>query len=281
MLEDRALVLNRSWTAISTTSVRRAVVLLVRGAAGVVHPTTYQLHSWEQWLEQSRFELGAESLGDGPQPGGGHGAGSLLVTPAEGATLSVASTIDAVRAAASGADAEADHPRTDGLIRSPGRGEPAGRGDPLARGGSTSRAGRPGGPGRLLGFGLSICVPEVIALRTYDGYPVRGVSFTRRNVYKRDGHTCQYCGDRPGLHELTIDHVIPRSRGGASSWENCVTACRPCNARKANRLAHELNLTLKKPPAAPRWPGGLDPASVRARPLWQRFLPASAVALTA
>lgn len=275
MLEDRALVLNRSWTAISTTSVRRAVVLLVRGAAGVVHPTTYQLHSWEQWLQQSRLELSAEALGDGPQPGGAHGEGALLVTPTDGATL------DTGMPDVGTPDAEAEHPRLDGTIRTPGRGEPAGRGDPLARGGSTSRAGRPGGPGRLLGFGLSICVPEVIALRSYDGYPVRGVSFTRRNVYKRDGHTCQYCGGRPGLHELTIDHVIPRSRGGASSWENCVTACRPCNARKANRLAHELNLTLRKPPTAPRWPGGLDPASIRARPLWQRFLPASAVALTA
>jgi 5-methylcytosine-specific restriction endonuclease McrA len=250
MLEDRALVLNRSWTAISTTSVRRAVVLLVRGAAGVVHPTTYQLHSWEQWLEQS-----ADVMGDGrgaldePQPGEVGADGGLLV--------------------ASGDVPEAERPRSHDLGRRPGRA------------GAGSRAGRPGGPGRLLGFGLSICVPEVIALRTYDGYPVRGVSFTRRNVYKRDGHTCQYCGGRPGLHELTIDHVIPRSRGGASTWENCVTACRPCNARKANRLAHELDLTLRKPPTAPRWPGGLDPASVRARPLWQRFLPASAVVLTA
>lgn len=265
MLEDRALVLNRSWTAISTTSVRRAVVLLVRGAAGVVHPTTYQLHSWEQWLQQSRVELGAEALGEGPQPGGSAG-GAVLVAPAD---------------LPMGPDAAADQPRCDEGTRGPGRGDGAGRAGMGSGAGMGSRAGRPGGPGRLLGFGLSICVPEVIALRTYDGYPVRGVSFTRRNVYKRDGHTCQYCGARPGLHELTIDHVIPRSRGGASSWENCVTACRPCNARKANRLAHELDLTLRKPPAAPRWPGGLDPASVRARPLWQRFLPASAIAMTA
>lgn len=240
MLEDRALVLNRSWTAISTTSVRRAVVLLVRGAAGVVHPTTYQLHTWEQWLRRSS---------------------DALTEPAD-ALADAAGVLDVPQLAAGDA-LVAELPRAHG------------------RSGATSRSGRPGSPGRLLGFGLSICVPEVIALRTYDGYPVRGVAFTRRNVYKRDGHTCQYCGKRPGVDELTIDHVIPRSRGGPSSWENCVTACRPCNARKANRLAHELNLTLSRPPTAPRWPGGLDPASVRARPLWQRFLPASAVALTA
>lgn len=227
MLEDRALVLNRSWTAISTTSVRRAVVLLVRGVAGVVHPTTYQVHSWDQWL--------AEGL-DGPGP----------VRPGdEGAT---SSTSGAMSGAASGS--------ASGLAEGPR-------------------------PGRLLGFGFSVAVPEVIALKTYDGYPVRGVAFTRRNVYRRDAHACQYCGRRPGLAELTIDHVLPRSRGGPSSWDNCVTACRPCNARKANRLPHEVELVLSRPPSAPRWPGGLDPASVRARPLWQRFLPASAVALTA
>jgi len=239
MLEDRALVLNRSWTAISTTSVRRAVVLLVRGAAGVVHPTTYQLHTWEQWLARSH-----DALTEDP--------GALDVPqPADDASVLVVG------------DGVAAPPRASG------------------RGLTTSRSGRPGAGGRLLGFNLSICVPEVIALRTYDGYPARGVAFTRRNLYKRDSHTCQYCGKRPGVEDLTIDHVLPRSRGGPSSWENCVTACRPCNARKANRLAHELNLTLTRPPAAPRWLGGLDPASVRARPLWQRFLPASAVALTA
>lgn len=222
MLEDRALVLNRSWTAISTTSVRRAVVLLVRGAAGVVHPSTFQLFSWEQWL----------AVGDAG-PDGGAEAAEAPQLPADPAT----------RPAPGGA--------------------------------------RPGRVGRLLGFGLSIVVPEVIALRQYDGYPARGVAFTRRNVYKRDAHTCQYCGRRPGLDELTIDHVVPRSRGGGSTWENCVTACRACNARKANRLTHELDLVLPRPPAAPRWPGGLDPATVRARPLWQKFLPASAVAMTA
>lgn len=192
MLDERALVLNRSWTPISTTSVRRALVLVVRGAAGVVHPESFHVHSWDSWL----------------------------------------------------CDAPTDRPV-------------------------------------LHGFGLEVRLPEVIALRHYDGYPTRGVAFTRRNVYRRDGFTCQYCGRRPGLDELTIDHVIPRSRGGGSTWENCVTACRPCNTRKANRLAHEINLILERTPVAPRWPGGLDPASVRARPAWHRFLPASALAVGA
>ena len=196
MLEQRALVLNRSWAPISTTSVRRALVLVVRGAAGVVHPETFCVHSWDEWV------------GDGSEP-------------------------------------------------------------------SDTSVGPRGAP-RVRGFGLAVPVPEVIALKHYDGYPVRGVAFTRRNVYRRDSYTCQYCGGRPGVEELTIDHVLPRSRGGASTWENCVTACRPCNARKANRLAEEIDLRLGRRPAAPRWPGGLDPASVRARPLWQRFLPASA-----
>ena len=192
MLDERALVLNRSWTPISTTSVRRAIVLVVRGGAGVVHPETYAVHAWDDWL---------------------------VCAP----------------------------------------------------------DGKPG----VRGFGLEVKVPEVIALRHYDGYPARGVAFTRRNVYRRDGFTCQYCGARPGVGDLTIDHVVPRSRGGGSTWENCVTACRPCNTRKANHLAHEIDLFLGRTPVAPRWPGGLDPASVLARPAWHRFLPASSLAVGA
>ena len=99
-----------------------------------------------------------------------------------------------------------------------------------------------------------------------------------KRVIARDMGICWLCR-KPGA--TTADHVIPRSKGGGSTWENCVTACRPCNTRKANRFAHELDLYLGRTPAAPRWPGGLDPASVRARPAWHRFLPASAVAVGA
>src|SRR5690606_34575218 len=65
-------------------------------------------------------------------------------------------------------------------------------------------------------------VPEVITLTTYDRVPTNSVTFSRRNVFKRDRFTCQYCGSQPGSSELTIDHVVPRAQGGTSSWDNCV-----------------------------------------------------------
>ncbi len=72
---------------------------------------------------------------------------------------------------------------------------------------------------------LRLRVPEVIVLAEYDRLPTAAVSFSRRNVFKRDHWACQYCGCQPGGEELTIDHVIPRSQGGTSTWENCVLAC--------------------------------------------------------
>lgn len=96
-------------------------------------------------------------------------------------------------------------------------------------------------------------VPEVIVLTEYDRVPNNAVAFSRRNIYKRDHFTCQYCGSRPGTEELTIDHVLPRSRGGTSTWENCVLACLDCNARKADRLPEEASMPIRKSPVRPSW----------------------------
>jgi 5-methylcytosine-specific restriction endonuclease McrA len=74
------------------------------------------------------------------------------------------------------------------------------------------------------------------------------VPFSKRNVMVRDGFTCQYCGS---IEELTIDHVLPISRGGKSTFENCVTACKPCNSRKTNKLPNETGFHLKKKPTCP------------------------------
>lgn len=124
----------------------------------------------------------------------------------------------------------------------------------------------------LRGVDFALPVPEVIVLCTYNGYPDRKVAFTRRNVYRRDGFRCVYCGAKPPQAKLTIDHVIPRARGGPNTWENCVTACVSCNARKADRLPQDIGYEMDRNPAPPRWPGGLDPAALRARPTWDRFL---------
>lgn len=96
-------------------------------------------------------------------------------------------------------------------------------------------------------------VPEVVTLVHYDHVPTRSVAFSRRNIFKRDKFTCQYCGVRPGSEELTIDHVLPKSHGGGTSWENCVVACVECNAAKANRTPDQARMPLLTRPVQPRW----------------------------
>jgi 5-methylcytosine-specific restriction endonuclease McrA len=96
-------------------------------------------------------------------------------------------------------------------------------------------------------------VPEVIQLTSYDRLPKRSVTFSRRNIYKRDHFQCQYCGKNPGGEELTIDHVTPRAHGGISSWTNCVLACIECNSRKADRTPQQAEMRLKKEPVLPAW----------------------------
>ena len=96
-------------------------------------------------------------------------------------------------------------------------------------------------------------VPEVIALTDYDRLPSGAVTFSRRNVFKRDRYTCQYCNEQPGSDELTIDHVVPRSQGGESSWTNCVLACLECNSRKADRTPDQAKMVLRKQPVRPEW----------------------------
>ena len=98
-----------------------------------------------------------------------------------------------------------------------------------------------------------IRVPEVISLTRFDRMPTQSVTFSRRNVFKRDKYTCQYCGTQPGTHELTIDHVLPRSQGGQSTWENCVLACVECNSVKADRTPEQARMRLLTQPIRPNW----------------------------
>ena len=129
---------------------------------------------------------------------------------------------------------------------------------------------------------LRLRVPEVITVTGFDRLPTAAVAFSRRNVFKRDHYTCQYCSlqcrspwgksdevedvldsnpradknrprRQPGTEELSIDHVIPRSQGGTSTWENCVLACVACNKRKADRTPHQAGMKLRRPPTRPTW----------------------------
>lgn len=94
-------------------------------------------------------------------------------------------------------------------------------------------------------------MPAVVRLLKYVSLDVKTVKFSRINVFGRDHFTCQYCGDQPGTANLTYDHVLPKSRGGKTCWENIVTACVPCNFQKADRTPEEAGMKLKNIPYTP------------------------------
>lgn len=120
---------------------------------------------------------------------------------------------------------------------------------------------------------FQMMAPKVIVLGAYQKTPPRAVRFNRRNIFLRDGHSCQYCGKRPPRDELTIDHVVPRSRGGRSTWENVVVACVSCNSRKGSRLSSECGMHPRVRPRRPSWTLALrvapDPID---RGVWERFI---------
>lgn len=184
VLDERTLVLNRSWLAISTTTVRKALSLVYMRAASVICPKTYETHDFESWSD-----------------------------------MAVA--------------------RDEPCIRT---------------------------------VTMRLKLPEIIVLRSYNQLPRRNVPFSRRNLYRRDTYTCQYCGARPGSEELTIEHIVPRSRGGRTTWENCVLACVECNKRKAHRPLHETGMHLQRPPKVPHWSWDAEIAVGRRRASWDHFL---------
>ena len=161
MLSTSVLVLNRLYQPVHVTSVRRAIILLYRGAAKAVDEQ-YQTFDFESWADLA-VAIHHESIG------------------------------------------------------------------------TSSRRLR---------------VPRVILLQAYDHLPRAKVRFSRLNIYARDRNTCQYCGEVLPSGELTLDHVIPRSRGGSSTWENLVACCHPCNRRKGNQFAAEASMKLLREPRA-------------------------------
>jgi 5-methylcytosine-specific restriction endonuclease McrA len=97
---------------------------------------------------------------------------------------------------------------------------------------------------------LTMRLPSVIALKEYIP-AARRPAFTRFNVFLRDRFECQYCAEQAPAHDLTFDHVIPRSRGGRTTWDNVVTACAHCNLRKGNRLPRECGMHPMERPRQP------------------------------
>lgn len=97
----------------------------------------------------------------------------------------------------------------------------------------------------------SVRMPSVIRLRSFVRRHRIRIALSRRNVFFRDGHQCQYCGDRLPSKELTCDHVKPRSQGGRTTWENVVAACGPCNRRKGGRTPEQARMKLVRKPDRP------------------------------
>jgi 5-methylcytosine-specific restriction endonuclease McrA len=95
---------------------------------------------------------------------------------------------------------------------------------------------------------MAMRLPSVIRLLEYRRIPHQSRALSRKNILLRDRNTCQYCGTVLASGELTLDHVVPRSRGGLSTWENLVACCHPCNRRKGNALLGEINMKLLREP---------------------------------
>lgn len=121
------------------------------------------------------------------------------------------------------------------------------------------------------GVSVTLQMPSVVRLRRYARGRKKGVKFSRVNVYRRDEFTCQYCGERPGVAELTFDHVVPRAQGGKTEWTNIVTACVDCNAMKADRTPEQAGMTLARRPSRPAYMPAVAPSDAQ-HDSWRDYL---------
>lgn len=99
----------------------------------------------------------------------------------------------------------------------------------------------------------NISIPEIIVLKTYDKLPIRDVKYSRQTLFQRDKFKCAYCGNTFDKTSLTIDHIIPRSKGGQSNWSNTISCCKPCNYKKADNTPEGANMKLLFKPKKPIW----------------------------
>lgn len=167
VLSLHVLVLNKSWTAVGTTTVKEAVILLSRNSAKILATGTYLTYTWDEWIEEA-----------------------------------------------------AEMTEVKSYIKT-----------------ST----------------LAIPTPEVIILSNYDDVFRTTVKFSTRAVFRRDSYTCAYCGKRKKVEDLSIDHIIPRSKKGGTNWLNCVTSCFTCNNKKSDSTPAEANMKLLFKPRVPKW----------------------------
>jgi len=112
-------------------------------------------------------------------------------------------------------------------------------------------------------------IPSIIRLQRYVHVPYKGIALSRHNIMRRDAYQCLYCGSNKNL---TLDHLMPKSRGGGSSWTNLVTACMRCNTKKGDRTPEEAGLTLKQKPRKPSLVAFLSANAGSLDETWQIYL---------
>ncbi len=128
----------------------------------------------------------------------------------------------------------------------------------------------------LQAVGFELQVPRIARLTRFDKMPMQTVRFNRKNLFARDQHTCQYCGRNEPAYKLSLDHVIPRSLGGPTTWENIVCCCLRCNSRKGGRTPKQARMKLLSDPAKPR----VSPLLIQSiedprYESWKTFIPAA------
>lgn len=116
-------------------------------------------------------------------------------------------------------------------------------------------------------------VPEIVIHTEYNDVPDLELKWGRRNLALRDNNECQYCGCKVHGDDLTIDHVIPKTRGGKNTWANTVVSCKPCNRRKANRTPEEARMPLRRKPFKPKWYPVTSKYATKMPHSWVKFIP--------
>ena len=117
---------------------------------------------------------------------------------------------------------------------------------------------------------LSIFIPSVIRLKDYVRFNKKRIPLSRKNILKRDNYICQYCNSKS--HFMTIDHIIPKDKGGRDLWENLVAACVPCNTKKGNKLLKDMDIKLSKKPKAPSFLFNIQKELSNSQNSWKPYL---------
>ena len=117
---------------------------------------------------------------------------------------------------------------------------------------------------------LSIFMPSVIRLRDYVRFNNKKIPLNRKNILKRDNHICQYCDSKSNF--MTIDHIIPKDKGGRDSWENLVAACVPCNTKKGNKLLKDTSMFLSRKPKSPSFLFNIQSDLSHSQDSWKPYL---------